>query len=394
MNKYNLLYCSRMCTEETFSQIFGSSLNKPAQQAQKYHRTLFKGFCENEDVDALALSSLPINPLNYKKLYYRGHWDQWNRHIYYITEWNIKGLKYLSQIYYGYMAIKKRSGIDKTVAIIDILNISYNIGIVKACKKMGIPVIGIITDLPEILFSEFEEYVRKKCMEIIKECDGYVLLTEAMNDRINIDKNKPYIVIEGQVDNSMKNYPNKFHSKKNPYVCLYSGSINQIHGIEYMVRGFLKANLKNVELHIYGEGDFEPELKIICEKNENIKYFGVKLIDEVIEAQTKATLLINPRPTNQEFVKYSFPSKNMEYMASGTPVLTTRLPGMPIEYYEYVMVISDETIDGICSDFIRIFNKDMKELHEFGANAKRFVLTNKNGKVQSRKILSMIDGII
>ena len=60
-----------------------------------------------------------------------------------------------------------------------------------------------------------------------------------------------------------------------------------------------------------------------------------------------ATLLINPRFSNEEYTKYSFPSKNMEYMASGTPILTTKLPGMPKEYYEYIYLFEEESIEGM-----------------------------------------------
>ena len=37
----------------------------------------------------------------------------------------------------------------------------------------------------------------------------------------------------------------------------------------------------------------------------------------------------------------------MEYLASGTPVLTTRLPGMPEEYYEHVLTIDGSTADDV-----------------------------------------------
>ena len=51
--------------------------------------------------------------------------------------------------------------------------------------------------------------------------------------------------------------------------------------------------------------------------------------DEIVRLQCEATLLVNPRPSDKEFCKYSFPSKTIEYMASGTPVLMTKLPGVP-----------------------------------------------------------------
>ena len=38
---------------------------------------------------------------------------------------------------------------------------------------------------------------------------------------------------------------------------------------------------------------------------------------------------VNPRQNNEEFTKYSFPSKTMEYLASGVPVVAYKLDGIP-----------------------------------------------------------------
>lgn len=78
----------------------------------------------------------------------------------------------------------------------------------------------------------------------------------------------------------------------------------------------------------------------------------------------KATLLINPRPSNEEFTKYSFPSKNLEYMASGTPLLATDLPGIPAEYKRYEYIIENENIDGIANMFRYVLNLTDAELRK------------------------------
>ena len=105
----------------------------------------------------------------------------------------------------------------------------------------------------------------------------------------------------------------------------------------------------------------------------------------------EATLLVNPRPTHEEFVKYSFPSKTMEYMASGTPVLTTKLPGMPKEYYEYVDFIHSETPDGVAQALKQVLSLTDETLFEKGCRAREFVLKHKNNVVQARKILKMLE---
>ena len=120
----------------------------------------------------------------------------------------------------------------------------------------------------------------------------------------------------------------------------------------------------------------------------------MKLNQEIVKEEVKATLLINPRPTNQEFVKYSFPSKNMEYLVSGTPLLTTRLPGMPMEYYPYIYTIDAETDEGLCKTLRVLLSKSKQELHENGKRAKMFVLENKNENIQGKKIVLLLNVIL
>ena len=62
-----------------------------------------------------------------------------------------------------------------------------------------------------------------------------------------------------------------------------------------------------------------------------IEFLGMLPRTDVLELQSKATILVNPRQPVGDFTKYSFPSKTIEYMASGTPLLMYKLPGIPEE---------------------------------------------------------------
>ena len=166
--------------------------------------------------------------------------------------------------------------------------------------------------------------------------------------------------------------------------------IDKKYGIKYLTEAFLKADIPYAELHIYGNGDFEEELIEICKTNHNVKYFGVRPNDEVVSNQLKSTLLINPRPTNAEYTKYSFPSKNMEYMVSGTPVLTTKLAGMPEEYYPYVYLIEEETVEGLEKKLAEVLSAHKEELHKKGTISKEWVLKNNNNVKQAEKIIRML----
>lgn len=83
-------------------------------------------------------------------------------------------------------------------------------------------------------------------------------------------------------------------------------------------------------LEIYGDGDYRAELVELAAKHDRIIYKGLVSRDVIVARQKQVALLINPRPSSYEYTQYSFPSKIMEYMLSGTPVLTTKLPGIPM----------------------------------------------------------------
>ena len=63
---------------------------------------------------------------------------------------------------------------------------------------------------------------------------------------------------------------------------------------------------------------------------------------EVLKAQSESEILVNPRNDNNEFTKYSFPSKVIEYLGSDTPMIGYILPGMPKEYYDKFYVVPKE----------------------------------------------------
>jgi glycosyltransferase involved in cell wall biosynthesis len=217
-----------------------------------------------------------------------------------------------------------------------------------------------------------------------------VLLTQAMNDYIG-NVTKPYVILEGHADITMQDKPPSLEKKQPVRTVFYAGGVSRQYGLKDLTEGFLKADLPNTRLEIYGPGDYVEELQAIAEKDSRVFYGGMLLNTQIVEKEQEATLLVNPRPTHEEFVKYSFPSKTMEYMASGTPVLTTRLPGMPGEYYPYVDFIEEESADGIAAALKSVLARSDAELFRKGQEARAFVLEGRNNVVQAKRILTMLE---
>lgn len=270
--------------------------------------------------------------------------------------------------------------------------------IVKLCRKYGKKCVAIVPDLPENMYmnqkSNFikrfftHAYLKPAC-DVQNEFDGYVFLSEFMKEKI--DSKSPYEVIEGIVDRKIFNEPTP--DKSGARAIMYAGRLHEKYGLKNLIEAYMRIEQKDVELWLFGSGSFEENIIEYAKKCPMIKFFGQVTRDKVLEYEQKATLLVNCRNPNDEYVKYSFPSKTLEYMASGTPLLTTSLPCIPDEYKDFIFTVESNDIDELVASIDCIMNIDKTEMAEFGSKAKRFVLENKNSKVQSRKILCLINNI-
>ena len=91
-----------------------------------------------------------------------------------------------------------------------------------------------------------------------------------------------------------------------------------------------------------GDGDARPYVEEQIKKDSRIEYKGVVTSSVANEYINSADVLINPRSNSEEYTKYSFPSKNIEYLMTGKTVVAYMLDGMPKCYENYVYIIPDE----------------------------------------------------
>lgn len=261
-------------------------------------------------------------------------------------------------------------------------------------KKYGAKVYTIVPDLPEHstsvgfnghsflkkIFSMYSNMSQK----FNKEFDGYICFAEPQMEHLN--KEKPHIVMEGFIDTTLIDSIDK--KEDCPNRIIYAGGLMYRYGIKELVDGFIKAAIPDAELYIYGKG--EAEEYILGKEDKGVYYGGCLSREEVIAQEKGAFILVNPRPTDDEYSKCSFPSKLMEYMASGTPVLTSRLGCIGEEYYDKLNFIEEITADGIAKALISCF-KNREELYEKSKLAAQYIKDYKNVSHQSKVIIDFIN---
>lgn len=390
-----ILYISNLSSKKVIDGIHLQSGMNPGFAVQKFSRLIAKGIAHNK-TQITALSTPPINRKNSKKVWCQFKNEKEDDVIYnYIPVVNIPGAKnivaffnsFFYTLFWGFSKKKEKA------VLFDVLNVSICLGGLLATKINGVQSVGIVTDMPDMMNSRQNSLrgslISKFNRRYLKYFSKYVFLTEAMNDVIN-KKQRPYMVMEGLVDvDDFRSTNNgvKEQDDNSCFTLLYAGGLHERYGLGILVNAVKSIN-DNIALKLYGSGPFVEKLNV--EKDERIKYLGVAPNEDICKEEKRVNLLVNPRPTHEDFTKYSFPSKNMEYMLSGTPLLTTKLPGMPKEYYPYVYLIEKESEEGIGDAIRKIMSLPQEEMIEKGAKAREFVLKYKNNNYQGSRILSLI----
>lgn len=378
-------------------KLFDTAKEKPHPAPQKFHSLMVKGLVYN-NAQVTCLVALPVTKRSHpNKRWWGGMTDIHEGVKYvYIPFYNNPFLKLIGFKLYGffYTLIWAFRTKGEKAMVCDVLN-AHASGSTKACKLLGIKAAGIVTDIPGLMVgtnkdSFFRSLIIKENLINIGRLTHLIPLTEAMCDIINPKRKIPFVVIEGLVDSQMKD--------KNPTPYLdgkrhitYTGTLEARYGIRMMLEAFMLLKQKDVVLDVFGKGPMGKEMASYMEKDSRIKYHGIVAISEAVAAQRSSYLLINPRPTNEEFTKYSFPSKNMEYMVTGVPLLTAVLPGMPEEYHPFVFLFEDETAEGLFSKMNEILELPEENVRGLGMRAKAFVMNNKNNIIQARKVIELIN---
>lgn len=373
--------------------------------ANKFQKNLINGFLKIDNIKLNIISAPFIGdfPKNFKKMRIKGSKILYKKNIKleYIKFINFWGYRNISRKINLKKAIKKFAKSKENNKIIIIY--SMHTPLLKAAyfaKKIDptIHLCLVIPDLPQfmnlseeksLMYSLLKKVDIKISERIISNMDSFVLLTEYMKNKINISK-KPYIVVEGIVDpEDYIGLLNDFENLENQTI-LYTGTLNKKYGVLNLIEAFSQIDNNNVNLILCGKGDTENIIQKYIIKDHRIKYLGQLSNEKILTLQKKATILINPRQDNEDFTKYSFPSKNMEYLMSGNPVICYKLKGIPDEYDDFFIYVKNNSINDLKKVINDVLSWPNEKRKEFGKRAKNFLLKKKNNVEISKKILKLI----
>lgn len=399
--KYDFLIVSTSCSKQMYDTISATRTKKSLDPAQRVFHTLAKELNELGN-SVTCLTAVPYSQSNVDlKVFER-------------VEETIDGIRY---IYPGFRLgtfsrlidvglngrkeikkwIREKSNNEK-ILICDSLVIPLCYEARKLCRSNGIRSYAYVTDYPSLATSikSTSRYSLKSLLQRgfdnfadrdIRKYDGYILVAEQLIELIKPKKNN-YIVVE-----DLAEIPASFDRKmphNESFTILYGGALCERFGINKLVDAIKMISDDRLKMIFYGSGESVDYINKIAQSDKRIVYGGVISYDELQEEQKKADLLINPRPSDEIFSGYSFPSKTTSYMISGTPVLTTKIPGIPQDYYPYLLFFTSETTDGMAEMIQNVSIIDPDLLYERGKKAFDFLENNKGSKKQTIKVINFL----
>lgn len=312
---------------------------------------------------------------------------------------NLQIVKYLSRFRSALTGLKVAipSGSQATVVIY-----SAHLPFLAAARLLrwsrpGIDLCLILPDLPEFMGVGGRVYVFLKSIEsflfrkLIADVDCFVLLTDAMGDRLGIPPARR-LVVEGIFDpvEDENAAGRPYERPADAFPILYTGTLAARYGISDLLDAFERLERPQVRLWICGDGDTRPRVEALAARDARVTYFGQVSRSQALALQRQAAVLVNPRRAEGKFTKYSFPSKTMEYLASGKPVVMHALPGVPKEYHDYLVIPRTQDAAGLAEVLDDLAGRPAADLLELGRRGQSFVLNAKNPETQVGKVIARL----
>ena len=394
----NILFLGALYSQDKIDEYRSNSKSGLQFAAQNLQESLIEGAIENgAHIEVVAKPVLSTFPHGYRKLRVRGcdyifKNEKIGKSLGYI---NIPFLNKPTFSQYNVLLedwYKKNEG-EKSIWVYSLTKQFMQVAVNFKNNHHDVKLVLIVPDL--LRFCGCNKYYRmigfqQKNITIVQklcQCfDRYVLLCESMAKDLGIEE-KVYTIMEGIFTSDEDDC---VFGKNANNTILYTGNLDKRYGIIDLLDAFQLIKDDDYRLWIRGNGNTEIEIKERMKKDKRISLIPQLSKIELLRLEREASLLVNPVSYREEFTKFFFPSKTMDYLASGTPTMMHKLACLPHDYLEYLYFFENDTPTQMATDIQQFFTSDFTTRTEKGRKASRFIRTKKTAKIQVKKILDIL----
>jgi glycosyltransferase involved in cell wall biosynthesis len=126
--------------------------------------------------------------------------------------------------------------------------------------------------------------------------------------------------------------------------------------------------------------------------DKRVVYKGILDHAALFKLYEDADLLLNVRVTRSMNTDYLFPSKMLEYLVVGKPVLSTAVAHVEKDYGDFCYIVEEETAAALAEKIVSVKRIPASERYELGCRARAFMLKNRTWDAQGKRILDYLAG--
>ena len=264
--------------------------------------------------------------------------------------------------------ILSKIDLSDAIFVTDTINTSVVRAVTKIRKRFKRPIIGVCTDSPSNISGtkrSYTVYLLSRCSDL----DGYLALTNGLNDLFNPD-HKPSYIFEGLVDEHK--YETASENTR-PYF-FFGGALMERYGVYKLIRAFKELNNQDIDLYICGHHGDKAKLNEEIGKAKNIKLLGLLPVNKVIEYEHNALASINPRPFSEDLDRFSIPSKTLEYMSAGRPVISVKNTILMERFGDDIIWVPSTSKEDLMEAMKKVLSMTEVERENLGEKLKNKVL--------------------
>jgi len=226
---------------------------------------------------------------------------------------------------------------------------------------------------------------------LLPRYDGHVTVTDIiMRD---FAARRHYLRLEGGVSDETlertRSAPKK-DMADGTFTIVAAGTLTEANGIREILEAFSVLTGDFYRLLVAGDGPLRREVENAAAHDCRIQYLGYLQFKDVLDLYTHASVLVCMRMTKKLNTKYFFPSKVMEYLASGVLVVSTCTGHLEEEYKGLLYLLRDETAEGLADLLRQIAQSDPEERRERARKAADFMAHCKTWDAQGRRVANYI----
>lgn len=263
------------------------------------------------------------------------------------------------------------------------------------------PVVAIVADiqvpgqglLPRTILRLLDFQLQIRTLPLF---DGLVVLTKAVVE--DFAPAVPFMELDGAVPESLMD-PLQLIDREadgdSRCIIMYAGGLSELKGVPLLLSAFAMLDGEGFELWVTGRGPLEALVRQAADHDARITYWGFPAQEKLHELYARADVLVNPHSASTESARYLFPSKLIEYLATGVPVVSTcSTPAVQACYGDVAVVSGDGAPASLAEGLRRVASMSRLERRAIGRRGRSFVLREKSWRGQVDRVSAFVGALV